>query len=75
MGNGPKEAPHRRPGGYDRQPVNTVGVVDSFGANITLLVIPAQTNTDDAHNVMTAAAAPDDASTVELLLAAGQPAS
>ncbi|PRC47485.1 hypothetical protein C6A85_84715 [Mycobacterium sp. ITM-2017-0098] len=60
--------------GYDRQPVNTVGVVDSFGANINLLVIPAQTSADDAHDVMMAAAAPDDATSVKLLLAAGRSA-
>lgn len=60
--------------GYDRQPVNTLGVVDAAGANINLLVIPAQTSPDDAHHVLMAAATPDDASSVGLLLAAGRSA-
>ena len=60
--------------GYDRQPAHTMGVVDSVGDNINLLVIPAQTSPGDAHDVMTAAAAPDDASSVKILLATGQPA-
>ncbi|WNG88471.1 DUF5994 family protein [Mycobacterium sp. ITM-2016-00317] len=54
--------------GYDRQPASTVGVVDSRGASIVLLVVPAHTDSDHAHAVLMAAAAPDDATTVDMLL-------
>ncbi len=57
--------------GYDRQPASTVGVVDSRGASIVLLVVAPHTNSDHAHEVMMAAADPDDATTVGLLLASG----
>ena len=53
--------------GYNRQPVNTVEVTGRSSSKIVLLVVPAYTDTDDAHHTMMAAA-PDDASTVEGLL-------
>jgi hypothetical protein len=53
---------------YDRQPVNTVEVTGrSSSSKIVLLVVPAYTDTDDAHHTMMAAA-PDGPSTVEGLL-------
>jgi Family of unknown function (DUF5994) len=48
--------------GYNRQPVNTIEVTGRNRSKIVLLVVPAHTDTDDAHH--TAAATPDDASTV-----------
>ncbi|MBO0679123.1 hypothetical protein JRC04_16790 [Mycolicibacterium sp. S2-37] len=55
--------------GYRRQPANTVGVSDGRGQSILLLVIPPQTDPDQAHLTALAAAATDDASSVESLLA------
>lgn len=57
--------------GYDRQPVNTLGIVDSRGGSTVLLVIPVETVEADAHSAMMAAAAADDASSVDVLLRAG----
>jgi hypothetical protein len=53
--------------GYYRQPVNTLEVL---GANqkIVLLVVPPQADPDQAHHSMMAAAAPNDASTIDHLL-------
>ena len=53
--------------GYNRQPVNTVEVTGRSSSKIVLLVVPAYTDTDDAHHTMMAAA-PDGPSTVEGLL-------
>lgn len=58
--------------GYDRQPANTVGVVDSLGASTVLLVVPVNTSSGDAHAMMMASAATDDTTRVDLLLDAGQ---
>ncbi|MBB2989626.1 hypothetical protein FHR72_001089 [Mycolicibacterium iranicum] len=57
--------------GYDRQPLNTLGVVDSRGGSTVLLVIPVDSSEEDAHSAMMAAAAVDDASSVDTLLRAG----
>ena len=46
-----------------------MGILDGRGGEIVLLVVPAQTGADDAHTVMMAAAAPDNVSTVDSLLA------
>ena len=57
--------------GYTVQPVNTIEVIGLNRSKIILLVVPAYTDTDDAHHTMMAAAAADDASTVERLLLTG----
>jgi hypothetical protein len=57
--------------GYTIQPVNTIEVIGLNRSKIVLLVVPAHTDPDDAHHIMMAAAAPDDASTVEGLLMTG----
>lgn len=54
--------------GYHRQPDNTLIVLDSGGRKIVLLVVPAQTDPDQAHSVVMAAAATDNASSVGSLL-------
>ncbi len=58
--------------GYDRQPAHTLGVTGRSGWNIILLIVPVQTATEDAHNVMMAAATLGDATNVDLLLATGR---
>ncbi|MCV7177433.1 DUF5994 family protein [Mycolicibacterium sphagni] len=60
-----------RLGGYERQPSNTVEVQGLNGKKVVLLVVPAATDPDRAHSIMMAAAAPDDTSTVDELLAVG----
>ncbi len=55
--------------GYHRQPAHTVGILDGRGGEIVLLVVPTQTGADNAHTIMMAAAAPDNVSTVDSLLA------
>ncbi len=55
--------------GYHRQPPNTLEVLDARGNRIVLLVVPARTDADRAHSIVMAAAATDDASSVESLLA------
>lgn len=57
--------------GYDRQPVHTLGVTGRGGWSIVLLVIPVNSDSTDAHDVMMAAATPGDRSDVDQLLAAG----
>ena len=47
-------------------------VLDGRGRQIDLLVVPAQTGDDEAHAMMMAAAAPDDVSPVDILLAGSQ---
>jgi len=54
--------------GYRGQPPNTVDVLDSEGNKIVLLVVPFHIDPDQAHRIVTAAAAPDDTSTVDTLL-------
>ena len=55
--------------GYYRQPANTIEVLGVNRNKIVLLVIPAQTDPDQAHDAMMAAATRDDASTIDGLLA------
>src|ERR1700755_795681 len=55
--------------GYHRQPPNTLEVLDARGNRIVLLVVPARTDPDRAHSIVMAAAATDDATSVESLLA------
>lgn len=57
--------------GYRRHPAHTIGVLDSRGRRIVLLVVPSRTEPDLAHTIAMAAAAPDDTSTVKSLLATG----
>jgi hypothetical protein len=57
-----------RLGGYYRQPVNTVEVIGLNRNNIVLLVVPARTDPDHAHDILMAAAAPKNASTTDGLL-------
>ncbi|BBY63069.1 hypothetical protein MHEL_13120 [Mycolicibacterium helvum] len=60
-----------RLGGYQRQPSNTVEIQGLGGRKIVLLVVPAATDPDRAHAIMMAAAAPENTSTVDELLAVG----
>ncbi|WP_123029214.1 DUF5994 family protein [Mycolicibacterium stellerae] len=57
--------------GYTRQPANTLQVRGMNREQILLLVVPANTDPDDAHEAMMSAAAPGNALTVDDLLAAG----
>jgi Family of unknown function (DUF5994) len=57
-----------RLGGYQRQPVNTIEVIGLSRSKIVLLVVPARTDPDHAHEVMMTAAAPNNASTTGSLL-------
>jgi hypothetical protein len=54
--------------GYRRHPAHTIGVLDSRGRRIVLLVLPSRTEPELAHAIAMAAAASDDASTVKSLL-------
>lgn len=55
--------------GYRLHPPHTVGVLDGRGHEIDLLVVPSQTEAETAHGIMMAAAAADNVSAVDLLLA------
>jgi hypothetical protein len=57
-----------RLGGYHRQPDNTVEIIGLNRKKLVLLVVPTLTESEHAHSIMMAAAAPDDASTVDALL-------
>jgi hypothetical protein len=57
-----------RLGGYHRQPGNTVEIIGLNRTKLTLLVVPSRTEHEHAHSIMMAAAAPDDASTIDGLL-------
>ncbi|MGV0606881.1 DUF5994 family protein [Mycolicibacterium sp. XJ1904] len=57
--------------GYNRQPANTIGVLDGSGSRITLMVVPAATEADFAHTIAMAAATPGNESTVSSLLTTG----
>lgn len=57
--------------GYHSQPANTIAVLDGRGDRIVLLVVPAATEADHAHTIAMAAAATDNASTVDSLLTTG----
>jgi hypothetical protein len=61
-----------RVAGYHRQPDNTVEVIGLGGQRVVLLVVPADTEEHAAHDILMAAAAPDDATTIDTLLAAAQ---
>ncbi len=63
-----------RLGGYQRQPSNTVQVQGLNRREVVLLVVPAATDPDRAHAIMMAASAPDNTSSVDELLAAGNDA-
>jgi Family of unknown function (DUF5994) len=54
--------------GYYRQPVNTIEVIGLSRGKLVLLVVPSRTDADQAHDILMAAAAPDDASTIDGLL-------
>jgi hypothetical protein len=56
--------------GYRRQPRNTVEVLGLGGTSVVLLVVPADTEEDQAHDTMMAAATPEDSSTTDGLLVA-----
>ncbi|MCV7393198.1 hypothetical protein H5P32_01150 [Mycobacterium paraseoulense] len=49
-------------------PPNTVEVLDCQGDKLALLVVPFQLGPDQAHAIVTAAAAPGDVSSVDTLL-------
>jgi Family of unknown function (DUF5994) len=57
-----------RLGGYYRQPVNTIEVIGLNRNKIVLLVVPARTDPEHAHDILMAAAAPNNASTIDGLL-------
>lgn len=54
--------------GYRNQPSDTLTVCDVQGNRIVLLVVPANTDPEMAHSIVMAAAATDDATSVESLL-------
>jgi hypothetical protein len=54
--------------GYRGQPPNTVEVLDAKGNTIVLLVVPFHIDPDQAHAIVTAAAAPGNVSSVDTLL-------
>jgi len=54
--------------GYHRQPGKTVEIIGRNRTKLVLLVVPARTEPEHAHSIMMAAAAPDDASTIDGLL-------
>lgn len=55
--------------GYSRQPADTVGVLGLGRERILLLVVPPRTDADAAHQTMMTAASPDNASSIDGLLA------
>ena len=57
--------------GYRRQPINTLEVLGVNRDRIVLLVVPPNTNSDQAHATMMAAAAPNNDLSTEGLLTAG----
>jgi hypothetical protein len=57
--------------GYRRQPINTLEVLAANRSRIVLLVVPPNTNPDQAHATLMAAASPNDDSSIEGLLTAG----
>ncbi len=54
--------------GYYRQPFNTVELLGLNRDKIVLLVVPARTAPDRAHDIMMTAAAPTNAATIDCLL-------
>lgn len=61
-----------RVSGYHRQPDNTIEVVGLGGQRVVLLVVPADTEEQVAHDILMAAAAPDNTATIDTLLATAQ---
>ncbi|MGA7052621.1 MAG: DUF5994 family protein [Mycobacterium sp.] len=55
--------------GYRRQPVHTVEILGLDGKKIVLLVVSPQADPDQAHAILMTAAGPDNALTVNILLA------
>lgn len=58
--------------GYDRQPAHTLRVTGRSGWSVILLTIPVHTGAEEAREIMMTAATLDNASNIDLLLAAGQ---
>lgn len=56
--------------GYRRQPINTLEVLGATRGRIVLLVVPPNTDPDQAHATMMAAATPNNDATVDGLLLA-----
>lgn len=54
--------------GYRGQPPNTVEILDAKGSKTVLLVVPFYIDPDQAHAIVTAAAAPGNVSCVDTLL-------
>jgi hypothetical protein len=54
--------------GYHRQPVNTIEVLGVNRNKTVLLVVPTHTDPDRAHDTMMAAAAPNNAATIDNLI-------
>jgi hypothetical protein len=54
--------------GYQHQPIHTIEVVGVNRGRIALLVVPPDTDPDEAHATLMAAATPRDDSTVDGLL-------
>ena len=54
--------------GYRRQPVNTVEIIGLNRSRIALLVVPPNSDPDEAHATLMAAASPSNESTVDGLL-------
>ena len=61
-----------RVSGYRRQPPNTVEVRGVSGTSIVLVVVPPDTEAEQARGILMAAARPGDASTTAGLLTAAQ---
>ncbi len=55
--------------GYQRQPINTIEVLGLDRSRIVLLVVPPNSDPDQAHAALMAAAAPGNDSSVASLLA------
>lgn len=55
--------------GYERQPTNTLEILGADGSRTVLLVVPPRTNPDHAHETMMSAAASNNDSSVDTLLA------
>ncbi len=54
--------------GYQHQPIHTIEVIGLSRGRIALLVVPPNSDADEAHATLMAAASPNDASTVDGLL-------
>ena len=54
--------------GYYQQPGNTIQVVGIDHSKLVLLVVPTRTEAEHAHDIMMSAAAPNNASSIDVLL-------